>query len=705
MRVLLTAAMTLGLQTVLPWPLAADLDPAIQADLHLVQAEDYIKQKNYAAAHEAMGRILALQKTHDLTIPDEFHFRYARVLDLAGKYEQAVAAVTRYLQIAGRGGAHYREALTLLHTATQSAQDAAEAEAAANALSAAAAKAEADARDKAEAAARAEATAVAVIRDMAMVVIPAGSYVMGSPSSEAGRWGDEGPQHRVTISESFAVGAYEVTFEEWDACVSAGGCDGHIPDDRGWGRGRRPVINVSWEDAQRFVAWLRRVTGEPYRLLSEAESEYVARAGTTTPFHTGSTISASQANYDGGYTYGNGRTGVYRQKTVEVGSFPPNGFGLHDVHGNVLEWVEDCWNDGYRGAPSDGVAWAMGDCGRRVVRGGSWGDSPEDLRSASRSWSETGDRYDDVGFRVAWTLTGRHSGEARRLREQKELRPGVRFRDCEGCPELVVLPAGSFMMGSPASETGRHDYEGPQHSVTIGEPFAVGVYEVTRGEFGRFVAATGHAVDDRCSTYEGYRMERTGRSWRSPGYEQTDEHPVVCVAWEDARAYARWLSEITGRAYRLLSEAEWEYAARAGTRTAGYWGDTDEAEQCRHANGADRSSGLHRTSEWTVSCDDGYARTAPVGSYTANGFGLHDVVGNVWELVDDCWNESYAGAPSDGSTRERGHCDRRAIRGGAWGTSVGWALLRSALRWWYDIGNRGSGVGFRVARGLLDPAR
>ncbi|MDE0222540.1 MAG: formylglycine-generating enzyme family protein [Spirochaetaceae bacterium] len=279
------------------WPLAADLDPAIQADLHLVQAEDYITQKNYAAAAEALGKIFALQEQHDLTIPDEFHFKYAQVLHMAGEYEEAVSAVTHYLKIAGRVATHYRDSLSLLHTATQAAERAAEA-VAAIAKAEAAAKAEAEAR--AEAAARARAAAVEVARNIAMVVVPAGSYLMGSPSSEEGRIQQhEGPQHWVTIREAFAVGVYEVTFDEWDACVSAGGCGGYVPDDAGWGRGRRPVIHVSWEDAQRFVAWLRRETGEPYRLLTEAEWEYVARAGSSAARYWGDSSSA-QCRYSNG---------------------------------------------------------------------------------------------------------------------------------------------------------------------------------------------------------------------------------------------------------------------------------------------------------------------------------------------------------------------------------------------------------------------
>ena len=238
-----------------------------------------------------------------------------------------------------------------------------------------------------------------------LVVVPAGSFRMGSPSSEEGRGGDEGPVHRVRIAQPFAVGVYEVTFAEWDACVRDGGCGGHRPDDEGWGRGRRPVINVSWEDAQSYVGWLSRKTGEKYRLLSESEWEYVARAGTTGPFHFGATLSTSQANYDGNFFYGSGRPGEYRGRTVSVGSFPSNEFGLHDVHGNVWEWVEDCWNGSYAGALADGGAWETGDCSRRVMRGGSWKGVPWGLRSANRCRFTAGDRIDFIGFRVARTLT------------------------------------------------------------------------------------------------------------------------------------------------------------------------------------------------------------------------------------------------------------------------------------------------------------
>ena len=241
-----------------------------------------------------------------------------------------------------------------------------------------------------------------------MVVVPAGSYMMGSPDGEEGRGHDEGPVHEVTIATPFAVGKYEVTFAEWDACVAAGGCK-RRPDDMEWGRGRRPVNNVSWADAQTYVAWLAQETGQPYRLLSEAEWEYVARAETTGTYWWDGWFSTgadhAYANYGTDTCCEGKAAGADRwMHTSPVGSFEANAFGLVDTAGNVWEWVADCWNDSYRGAPSDGSAWTSGDCGSRVLRGGSWYNEPEVLRSANRGRSDTGSRDDTFGFRIARTL-------------------------------------------------------------------------------------------------------------------------------------------------------------------------------------------------------------------------------------------------------------------------------------------------------------
>lgn len=223
-----------------------------------------------------------------------------------------------------------------------------------------------------------------------LVVVPAGSFNMGSPSEY------ENPVHRVTISKPFAIGRHEVTFKEWDQCVDEGGCT-HRPDDRDWGREDRPVINVSWLDAKAFVTWLSQKTGKTYRLPTEAEWEYAARAGTSSPYWWGRDVGSRQANCRECNT---GET----QRTLTVGSYKPNAFGLYDTAGNAAEWMEDCWNDNYRGAPNNGSAWTSGQCRLRVLRGGAFDSQAKYLRSTSRFRYDTDVRYIANGFRVVREL-------------------------------------------------------------------------------------------------------------------------------------------------------------------------------------------------------------------------------------------------------------------------------------------------------------
>ena len=235
-----------------------------------------------------------------------------------------------------------------------------------------------------------------------MVVVPAGCFEMGSPPEEDGHNDKEGPQHKVTIAQPFAVGRYAVTFDEWVACVNDGGCN-FIPHDQGWGRGKRPVIGVNWDDADAYVKWLKKTSGKHYRLLTEAEWEYVCRAGSVSPFWWGSSISTADANYNGEYSYAGSPKGGYRRQTLPVDWGKSNDWGLYQVHGNVFEWVEDCWHDNYHGAPSDGSPWITEGIATGVYRGGSWNDGPDWLRSAFR---RDGIRaMNKVGFRVARTLT------------------------------------------------------------------------------------------------------------------------------------------------------------------------------------------------------------------------------------------------------------------------------------------------------------
>jgi formylglycine-generating enzyme required for sulfatase activity len=274
------------------------------------------------------------------------------------------------------------------------------------------------------------------------------------------------------------------------------------------------------------------------------------------------------------------------------------------------------------------------------------------------------------------------------------------FRDCPVCPEMVVVPAGRFTMGSPEEEIERSADEGPRHEVRIAYRFALGRYEVTRSELEAYVDDAGVELQG-CRVLTGAKWEADDtRSWRDPGFAQSASHPAVCVSWEDAKGYVDWLGRKTGEAYRLPSEAEWEYAGRAGTTGARFWGD-DPTQACLYANVADRSTrdrypqirNLH-------ACEDGHAHTAPAGSFRPNPFGLHDMLGNVWEWVEDCWGESYLGAPADGRASLAGDCDRRVVRGGSWGLAP--EGVRSARRNWFDVPNRSSVLGLRVARTLAE---
>jgi formylglycine-generating enzyme required for sulfatase activity/tetratricopeptide (TPR) repeat protein len=272
-----------------------------------------------------------------------------------------------------------------------------------------------------------------------MVVVPAGEFMMGSPASELERSGDE-TQVRATIAQPFAVGKFAVTFDEWDACLADGGCNGYRPGDQGWGRGKRPVINVNWDDVKAYATWLSRKTGKIYRLLSEAEREYVTRAGTTTPFWWGSSITPKQANYDGSAEpyKGGGSKGEYRKATVPVDSFEANPWGLYQVHGNVWEWTEDCWNDSNTGNPGNGIARATGDyCNRRVLHGGSWFSLPLSLRAAFRSGHSTVDRFSFDGFRLARTI----SAELNQGRVREAAEAWVAIKDTTNIPTLEAYIA------------------------------------------------------------------------------------------------------------------------------------------------------------------------------------------------------------------------------------------------------------------------
>ena len=287
----------------------------------------------------------------------------------------------------------------------------------------------------------------------------------------------------------------------------------------------------------------------------------------------------------------------------------------------------------------------------------------------------------------------------------KSSKPGTVFRDCAACPEMVVIPPGRFTMGVDGGEKGR--YEGPVHEVTIGHAFAAGRFELTNGEYGRFVEATGHeTAGTGCNVFFGDRVEAVeGSSWADPVYGRPirDDEPVACIRWSDAKSYVSWLAGKTGKKYRLLTEAEWEYVARAGTTGTHTWSD-DPAAACKYANIHDQSAEKMaaeksiRLPYAKAPCDDGYPMVAPVGRFAPNAFGLHDTIGNVWEWAEDCYEMPYPAKPVDGSAQLARGCDRRGTRGGSWRTD--YPRQRPAFRGRDPEALTSQIFGTRVARDL-----
>jgi formylglycine-generating enzyme required for sulfatase activity len=271
--------------------------------------------------------------------------------------------------------------------------------------------------------------------------------------------------------------------------------------------------------------------------------------------------------------------------------------------------------------------------------------------------------------------------------------PGTVIRDCPTCPAMTVLPAGRFKQGSEPAENGLA-FAKPQHWVVIGSSFAMSTNAVTVDEFHEFITASGRDMQG-CETYDGEWKHRPKNNWKNPGFTQAGTHPVTCASWNDAEAYARWLSTETKHRYRLPSASEWEYAARAGSEAVQPW-SADGSSACANANLADESA-AHRYPGWTVfGCDDGYVYTAPVGSFKANSFGLNDMLGNVLQWTEDCWRPDYNGAPIDGSARTDGNCSERELRGGSWFTTP--AYVRADYRNHFAIDYRTSSVGIRLIR-------
>ncbi len=544
---------------------------------------------------------------------------------------------------------------------------------------------------------------------MKLAYIPPGTFLMGSPESEEGRQNDE-TQHRVTLSRGYYLGVYEVTQGEYEHVMGKNPSEFKVV--AGQDTRRFPVERVTWEDAQEFCRKLsalpeERAAGRVYRLPTEAEWEYACRAGSTTPFHFGDVLNGREANMNGNLPYGTSITGPNLERPTTVGSYPANAWGLYDMHGNVWEWCSDWYRQDYeRLAATD----PRNDTKSRdrVLRGGSWDVQSQRCRSACRHFGELRRLYNTRGFRVALSLPEPAAPPV--PVPQPPAEPAVESGRKAGDVltnsigmKLAWCPPGTFMMGSPESEEGRQDDE-TQHRVTLSRGYYLGVHPVTVGEFRRFVVARSYRTEAERDG-EGGRGYNTGAikleggpkyTWENTGWPQTESHPVVNVTWNDAVAYCAWLSETEGRDYRLPSEAEWEYACRAGTTTRYFTGDAEETLE-GYANVRDQSlKRMPVAAGWTsfTSFDDGHAFTSPVGSYRANAWGLHDMHGNVWQWCQDWYHADYERLPAT-DPRNDTVATHRVLRSGGFFSYV--RRCRSANRHHESPSHCGSSVGFRVA--------
>jgi formylglycine-generating enzyme required for sulfatase activity/serine/threonine protein kinase len=479
-----------------------------------------------------------------------------------------------------------------------------------------------------------------------MVLIPAGKFMMGDP----------GKDHEVTLTKSYYMGKYEVTQEQWQSVM------GNSPSRRTIGA-KLPVTHVSWEECQGFIEKLNDNSKGGYRLPTEAEWEYACRAGTRTSYSFGDSLTTSDANIDG-------------DSIKAVGSYKANGFGLYDMHGNVWEWCEDWMGDYPAGAVTDPKGPATGDY--RVLRGGAFCNDVSKTRSSNRDDNTPIFRFFIYGFRLARTADVKAAvapaipnpkpaeimptpgdllvapfNEAKAKEVQKSVAKSLQKEVEEKADlgkgiklEMVLIPAGKVMMGSPVSETGRTNNE-KQHEVTLTKPFYMGKYEVTQEQWEGVM---------------GYNPSRVKGA----------KLPVTDVSWEDCQEFIKKLNAKTKAGYRLPTEAEWEYACRAGTTTAYSFGDSLSKSDANYDS----------------------LNTNSVGSYKPNAFGLYDMHGNVWEWCEDWYAEYPTGAVTDPKGPLTGNA--LVLRGGSFISHV--SLSRSSYRSVYSPTNRFTDFGLRLAR-------
>ena len=522
-----------------------------------------------------------------------------------------------------------------------------------------------------------------------LFTIPPGTFNMGSESGD----GDERPVHKVSIDYSFDIGKTEVTVGQFKVFVEAAGyqsepgkqgwiwyrsCTDHI----GYSQNRpcknpdykqaetQPIVCISYYDAKSFCKWLSEQTGQHFRLPTEAEWEYACRAGTT-------------GDYAGDIKQMAWFNMTSQEQTSPVAQKNPNPWGLYDMHGNVWEWCEDIYHWHYRNAPTDGSAGTKPDvpadiASRRVLRGGSWCMPIESCRTSSRYGTYRDFRDCSTGFRIVRCskpaaakadLNVSVVKKARKSGSPSVTHPSTLTLSVEGIEfSFVRIEPGKFIMGSEHVYVDSYNwtYELPAHEVTIDHGYYMGTTEVTLEQFDLFVEDTGYVTNAEKQGWAFSADRERGwydeilKDWRFCGIAQTDSEPVTHICWYDAIAFCQWLGKKTSRDIRLPTEAEWEYACRAGT-TGYYAGNLGEMGWC----------------QWN---SDTITRTHPVAQKKPNAWGLYDMHGNVWEWVQDMWHADCKGAPSDGSAwlDSPDKINRGVVRGGSF-YNPPW-LCRSYIR-------------------------
>ena len=561
---------------------------------------------------------------------------------------------------------------------------------------------------------------------MQFVLLPAGTFQMGSDRNvDKDAQDDEIPRHAVRIAKPFYLGKFEVTRGQFRKFVEETGYKTEAESDGkggvGWNASKKtweqdpkytwvscgfdqtdthPVVNVSWNDAKKFWEWLNgKKDGYTYRLPTEAEWEYACRAGSKTKYSFGDDPE-DLAKYDNVFDATCKEKTMFPWPSIDaldgyvfsapVGSFKKNEWGLHDMHGNVYEWCSDEYSaDDYKAPRADDPQGPLEGASFRVGRGGAWDGIPSKCRSAKRNWSWPGYRSNDLGFRLT-------AVRAEPPNTWTSPTTGMQF---------VLIPTGEFQMGSNKGDKDTQDDEIPRHPVRITKPFFLGKFEVTRGQFRKFVEETGYKTEAESDGKGGSGWNGSKKTWeqdpkytwKSCGFDQSDAHPVVNVSWNDANKFCEWLNgKKDGYTYRLPTEAEWEYACRAGSKTKYAFGD-DPEDLAKYGNGYDATCKEKITFPWpSIAAKDGQVFTAPVGSFERNAWGLYDVHGNVWEWCSD-WHSGdyYKGSPADDPQGPSAAASFRVLRGGSWSNDPSYCRLTD--RYGGTPGNRDNDLGFRLA--------